>query len=126
MRTIPDGLHRGPLTGEELAEVERLGARHLKPGQIARKLNRHPSTIKWRMLRAWLLTQVPRTIAGPYVTRGGIERHPWTPDQDRRLEELRTTVTKVRQIGEILTAEFGVPRNGHSCFVRLTMLAAAP
>jgi hypothetical protein len=118
---------RGRMTSEEKAEIERL-AETLKrpmPGPIARRLNRHPATVKWYMLRHGLLVQPRRCIPGPYTTKSGITRHPWTPPQDARLEELLAAGKNYRQAGEILTAEFNIPRNTHNCQVRAVMLAAS-
>lgn len=117
---------RGRMTDDERAEIERLAEalRKPTPGAIARRLNRHPATIKWYMLRHGLLTLTPRTIPRAYTTRAGITRYPWSPEQDARLTELLREGKNYRQAGEVLTAEFGVPRNTHNCQVRAVMLAA--
>lgn len=121
------GIKRGRMTAEEKAEIERLTVtlKSPKPGSIARHLNRHPATVKWYMLRHGLLTQPPRTIPRPYTTRSGVTRYPWSPEQDRRLDELLCAGKNYREAGEVLTAEFGVPRNTHNCQVRAVMLAAS-
>jgi hypothetical protein len=122
----PD-IKRGRMTAEERAEIERLAGtlKNPRPGPIALRLNRHPATVKWYMLRHGLWTQPPRTIPAPYVARSGVTRYPWSPEEDRRLEELLVAGNNYRQAGEILTAEFNIPRNTHSCQVRAVMLAAA-
>lgn len=121
------GIIRGRLTQAECAEIERLATtlKNPKPGPIARRLNRHPATVNWYMLRHGLVTKPLRTIPRPYVTRRGTTRYPWSPDQDRRLNELLCAGSNYRQAGEVLTAEFGIPRNTHNCQVRAVMLAAA-
>ncbi len=113
------------MSAEEIAEIERLASvlRDPKPGPIAARLNRHPATISWYMLTHGLLTRPVRYMSRGYV-RNGAEAHPWTPDQDRRLTELRVAGKNYREIGEILTVEFGVPRNAHKVQVRAVMLAA--
>lgn len=119
-------IKRGRMTAEEKSEIERLALtlKNPKAGPIALRLNRHPATVKWYMLRHALLTQPRRTIPRPYTTAAGVTRYPWTLEQDQRLDELLIAGKNYRQAGEILTAEFGVPRNTHNCQVRAVMLAA--
>ena|SRR5947209_2177372 len=127
---------RGPMTEAEKERIEQL-ARAMKtpkPGPIAVKLNRHPATIKWYMLRHGLIDEPPRFLfRAPICTANGVTRHPWTPEQDKRLEELLVEhealglkSERSRAVAEALTKEFGVPRNPHSVRVRAVMLAAAP
>lgn len=120
-------IKRGRMTAEECAEIERLAVTlaNPKPGPIALRLNRHPATVKWYMLRHGLSNEPPRTISRPYCTANGVMRYPWSPEQDARLTELLVAGNNYRQAGEVLTAEFGVPRNTHNCQVRAVMLAAA-
>lgn len=120
---------RGRMTDADRAEIHRLSAlwKNPKPGPIARRINRHPATVKWYMMRHGLLTQAPGRISRPYTDRNGVTRHPWSFDQDRRLTQLLVEEGKnYREAGEILTAEFGIPRGPHNCQVRAVMLAAAP
>ena len=60
----------------------------------------------------------------PRSMRAGRPVNPYTPDQDRRLVELRRDGDGFQEIAARLTAEFGVPRNEHSVRVRAIMLAA--
>jgi hypothetical protein len=95
------------------------------PAVIARRIERHPATVKWHMLRNGLLTQQPGYLKTPYSING-VVRTPWSPEQDARLVELRVAGKSYREIAEILSAEFAITRKLHSCQVRDVMLAAAP
>jgi hypothetical protein len=118
---------RGRMTTEEKAEITRLATVLKKPmpGPIARRLNRHPATVKWYMLRQGLFVPPRRSIHRPYSTKTGVTRHPWTLAQDARLEELLIEGKNYRQAAEVITTQFNVPRNTHSCQVRAVMLAAS-
>jgi hypothetical protein len=119
---------RGRMTKDDHAEIERM-ARAMKdprPGVIAFHLGRHPSTVKWYMMRHGLLSQPAGYLGTAYQTRSGVWRHPWSPEQDQRLEKILANGGNYREAGEILSAEFGIRRTGHSCQVRAVMLAAAP
>lgn len=119
---------RGRLTDAEKERIEALVFEHgdnpPRLRDIAKKLNRHPATVTWFMLTNGLLTRKPRTIAAPYVGRDGITRYPWSDEQDAVLLELRTAGLKPVEIAPRLAQRFGIPRNEHSCRVRLVMLAA--
>jgi IS30 family transposase len=121
------GIKRGRMTAAEKAAIERL-ATTLKtptPGVIARRLNRHPSTVAWFMIRAGLIERTVKYGNRRVGTRqDGVKIHPYTPEQDRRIIELRTANKSYRVIAEIVTREFGVPRKLHSIQVRNIMLAA--
>jgi hypothetical protein len=116
---------RGPLSWDEKRDIERLA--ELWPdataGRIAQQINRHPATVAWYMIGRGLIRRSIR-YRPPAVSRNG--RHRWTAAEDRRLLELRRMQppTRYRVCGEIITAEFGTPRNAHSCQVRALMLAA--
>lgn len=120
-------IKRGRMSADECAEIERLALtlRKPTPAAIARRLNRHPATVKWHMLTRGLLDLPTRYGPCHYTKRDGTEVYPWNPDQDRRLTELRIERHSYRHIGEVLTGEFGIPRNAHKVQVRAVMLAAA-
>lgn len=122
-----ENIKRGRMTAAEKVEIERLVATLKKPSPtaIARRLSRHPATVKWHMLRNGLLTLRPGYLKRPYSING-VARVPWSPAQDARLVELRIAGKSYRAIAEILSAEFGIVRKLHSCQVRDVMLAAAP
>lgn len=120
------------MSKEERAQIEQLATtmKNPTPGKIARRLGRHPATVNWFMLRNGLIERVPQRLAKPYM-RNGQMVHPYTAEHDRRLVELRTDRPGAprktyREIGEILTREFGIERDAHSVQVRMTQLAASP
>lgn len=118
---------RGKMTAEEKLEIERLAQTMAQPtpGRIAAKLNRHPATVNWYMLRYGLITRRPGRAARPYV-RDGKTVYPYSPEHDARIEALRAQGKVFREIGEIVTREFGIERDAHSVQVRITQLSAAP
>lgn len=113
------------MTAEDKAEIERLAAtlRDPSPGKIAVRLQRHPSTVAWYMITRGLIDRTVK-YGRPAYRRGGVVVQPYTPEHDRRLLELRVEGRVYREIAEIITREFGIPRNVHSVQVRNTMLAA--
>ena len=118
---------RGRLTAEEKAEIERLATTLAKPtpGRIALRLRRHVGTITWYMIRHGL---IERRIEYPGRVRrhrqNGVVVRSFTPEEDRRLIELRLDGLVYREIAEVLTREFGEPRKMHSVQVRHIMLSA--
>lgn len=124
-------IKRGRMSPEEKAEIERLceTLKNPTPSTIARRLNRHPATVKWHMLTHGLWDVPPQRAPRPYTTKNGQTRNPWMPEHDRRLLALElagegSANTIWRDIAETLTREFGVPRNQHSARIRAIMLAA--
>lgn len=120
------------MSAEERKQIDELAARMVKPsaGKIAQKLQRHPATVKWYMLRNGLIERSPGHASKPYM-RNGAMVYPYAPEHDRRLIELRTdkpgrSRLTYREIGEILTREFSIKRDAHSVQVRMTQLACDP
>lgn len=120
-------VRRGRMTDQDKLDIERLAGSMQKPtpGKIARSINRHPATVNWFMLTRGLIERVPRRAPGQYQ-RGGKTIYPYTEEHDARIEELRTAGKVFREIGEIITGEFGIVRSAHSVQVRLVQLTAAP
>lgn len=118
---------RGRMTDADKAEIECLAAKMKKPtaGKIAAAINRHPATVRWYMLTRGLITRKPAHASRPYV-RNGKTIHPYSPEQDARIETLRAEGKVFREIGEIITSEFGIERDAHSVQVRIVQLSAAP
>jgi hypothetical protein len=120
---------RGRLTAEAKDRIEQLAIemKNPTPSNIARAINCHPATVKWYMLTHGLLDQTPGRAARAYV-RYGQTIHPYAPEHDSKLMELRTAHPNFprRAIAEMLTEAFGIQRNAHSVHVRLILLAAAP
>lgn len=119
------GIKHGPLSAEELAQIEHLASTMRKPTstKIAWKLNRSASTIGWHLLTNGL---VARNISYPRVhpyRRGDRMIYPFSRGQDRRIVELRSDGKSPTEIAAIVSREFNVPRKAHSIDVRLRMLA---
>ncbi|HYC63392.1 MAG TPA: hypothetical protein VEC14_01570 [Reyranellaceae bacterium] len=112
---------RGPLTDGELAEIERLAER-LRAGQIARKLNRHPSTIGYHMSIRGLRPM--RSLNRQTCIRNGRAVKPFDVDEDTFIECLRIQGFTYSKIADLATKRFGHPRNPHTIGIRLKMLAA--
>lgn len=124
---VPASIKRGRLSDAELAEIVRLATTMTNPtpASIARKLNRHPSTVSWQLIKAGLRGR-PRAQGGrglSYV-RNGRRVHRFDDAEDRRLEALRESGMGFTGIAQKLNAEFGRNRTAHAVHVRLTMLAA--
>lgn len=118
---------RGPMTDFERAEIERLASEMKKPtpGKIAEKLNRLPSTVNWYMLSHSLIERKVGRAPRPYV-RNGKTIYPYAEEHDAMIESLRAQGKVFREIGEALTAKFGIERDSHSVQVRLVQLTASP
>jgi hypothetical protein len=120
-------IRRGRMSAADKVEIERLATTMAKPtpGKIARKINRHVSTVNWFMLTRGLIERKPGRIPHSYV-RNGITVHPYTEEHDDFIVTLRSQGLKFPKIAELATAQFGIARNQHSVHVRLIQLAAAP
>lgn len=126
------GVKRGRLTADDKAAIERLAENGDKtPWQIGYRVNRHPATVNWYMLTHGLIDREPRYATRAYE-RNGRQCHPYSPDEDNRLQELLVATQAVKQrgiypaIAATLSAEFNTARNEHSVRVRAIQLAAAP
>ena len=121
------GIKRGRMSPEECRLIEDWCTKLSKPtpSGIARRMNRHPATVAWYMIRHGL---IERSISyrDPIRARDGKPRQrvPYGLREDRRLLDLRRSGLGYKEIAEKLTAEFGIPRNRHSVQVRAVMLAA--
>lgn len=122
-----EGIKRGLMSPEEKASIANLveTMRDPTPGKIASRLNRHIATVTWHMLTRGLLER-PVGRAPHTYKRNGKTIHPYARAHDAFIEDLRSQGKNFRQIGELVTAEFGIVRSGHSVQVRLIQLAAAP
>ncbi len=118
---------RGKLSIEEKSEIERLHAemKDPKPGKIAERLNRLPSTINWYMLTHGMIERPPRRVLTPCI-RNGKTIHPYTREEDVFIERLRAQGKMFREIGNLTTKKFGIARDQMSVRGRLIRLAASP
>jgi IS30 family transposase len=124
---VIEGIKRGRMSPDEKAEIERLALALKKPtpSVIARRINRHPATVAWFMITRGLIERKVRYAPAKVGRRpDGTAINRYTSEQDGRLVALRREGKSHRQIAEIVTQEFGVPRNLHSVQVRIIMLAA--
>lgn len=124
---IYPNIKRGKMTAADKAEIERLATTMVKPtaGKIARKINRHPATVNWFMLTRGLIERKAGRAAHPYE-RNGRTVYPYTAEHDAFIESLRSQGKVFREIGELVTAKFGIERDAHSVQVRMIQLAASP
>src|SRR5258708_19603913 len=112
---------RGRMSAAEKAEIERLATTLAKPtpGRIASRLNRHPATVAWFMIRQGLIQRTIKYGNRPVGRRpNGTKIHPYTPEQDRRLVELRAAAMLSREIPATITPQFAIPPNLHSLHSR--------
>lgn len=118
---------RGRMSDADKIEIERL-AGEMKlptPGKIARKIGRHPATVKWFMLTRGLIEQTTGRAPGPYQ-RNGKTIYPYAEEHDIAIERMRAQGKVFREIADAITAEFGIDRTAHSVQVRLVQLSADP
>jgi hypothetical protein len=117
----------GGLSDADHASIQQLAEKGWKSSRIAQRLKKNSGTVYWYMLRNGLVereaTRV-QTPAQPYK-RGGHWVYPYSAEEDAFIEALRVQDYSFKKIAEIATKRFGKPRNHHSIFVRLTILAAA-
>lgn len=123
---LPD-IRRGRMTADDKAAIVRYAETATKPtpGVIARKIKRHPATVNWFMLTRGLIERKPGRAQHEYV-RAGKTVYPYTPEHDEFIEARRTEGKPFREIGELVTAKFGISRTGHSVQVRIIQLSASP
>lgn len=127
MAKLKPDIKRGKMTDEDKIKIEHLALtmKNPTPGKIARAINRHPATVNWHMLTRGLIERVPGRAPHSY-TRNGKTIYPYAPEHDTFIEDLRTQGKVFREIGELVTAKFGIERDAHSVQVRIVQLSAAP
>lgn len=113
-------IHRGRLSAVERVRIVDLAERGLTAGQIALRMNRHPGTISYTMVRLGLRAPVARTFA---YLRHGVEVRSFTREEDALVTALRVQDFSTPRIAEIVTRRFGHPRKAHTIGTRLAMLA---
>lgn len=119
----PD-IKRGRLTAPEKDEIVRLAEKGLSGGRIAQKLNRHPATINWAMLRLGLRQPTLYATTKAY-SRNGTPVVPFGEPEDEVLTALRVAGLTTTKIAERLTERFGHRRSAHTVNMRLVLLANA-
>ena len=113
-------LRHGHLTPDEERQVEALAALKWKPGRIAAKMERLPTTIYHAMTRLGLRAPVTRTYA---VTRNGRPVVFFDADEDALLEAMRAEGSTWAEIARACLDRFGRGRSASTVGLRLKMLA---
>lgn len=108
----------GGLSDDDRDRIHELFEEGLGPNRIARKLQKHPSTVSWFMYRQGLV----RGEGGPgrAYMRNGRPVRPFTAEEDAKMLALRLEGMGIRQI----TRALGTNRRPESVSIRLAMLAA--
>lgn len=121
----------GPRLGRALTDgdqerIAALAERGWTPGRIAQVIGKKASTVYWHMLRHGLVERSPtpgNRRSEPYQ-RGDRWVFPYSEEEDAFIEQQRAAGKTFKAIADAASARFGKPRNHHSVFVRLTILAA--
>lgn len=121
------GRTRGSMTDDDKKKIIFLAETMKKPtaGKIAAAINRHPATVNWFMLTRGLVDRKPGRAHHPYM-RNGKMIYPYSEEHDAFIESMRAQGKVFREIGEAVTARFGIERDAHSVQVRIIQLAASP
>jgi hypothetical protein len=112
---------RGRLSADEKATIEELAERGLVAGQIAFRLNRHPSTVHFAMTTMGLTAPVERQFR---FQRNGCEVVSFSKEEDAFIVALRTQDHTWAKIAELVGKRFGHKRTAATIGIRLKMLAA--
>ena len=119
-RPLPASIRRGKLSSDEECEIITLAERRLTPGQIARRINRHPGTVNFAMHRLGARTLAEREFE---YERNGVTVHSFSREEDAWITALRIQGYSITKIAELGTKRFGHPRTPATISMRLTMLA---
>ncbi len=114
----------GGLSEADHAQIFALADQGLKCGPIARRLEKHPATVRWFMYRNGLVQPSTRPGAMPTDRPNSAGRKGYTPAEDAFITGLRVEGVELGEIARRATDQFGHPRSRHGVEVRLTMLAA--
>jgi IS30 family transposase len=111
------------LNDDDHTRIRELAEKGWKSGRIAQVIGKKPATVYWFMLRNGLAERPVshRTMA---YKRGANWVYPYSAEEDAFIEALRIQNYDFKTIADLATKRFGKPRNHHSVFVRLTILAA--
>ena len=114
----------GGLSEADRARIFELAERGLKPGPIARRIEKHPATVRWFMYRNGLAQPTRQRNAMPKDRPNSAGRKGYTAEEDAFILGLRCQGVDLRVIAERATERFGHKRTRHGVEVRLVMLAA--
>jgi len=121
MSRAPENIRRGRLTNHEEERIIDLAERGLNSGQVALKLNRHPSTVHFAFVRLGLHRR-PMRVRPDYV-RAGRPVIAFGPEEDAFITALRVQSYSLRQIADLAAKRFGHARTQGTMGIRLKMLA---
>lgn len=115
----------GHLTDSDRAQIHDLAEQGLKPGQIAQRLRRHPSTVQWFMYTNGLTAPkpLPEGRRTSYL-RGPLTVYRYTDEEDVFIEALRIQNFDCTEIARLSSKRFNIRRGHHSIRCRLKMLAS--
>lgn len=114
----------GGLSAEDHQTIRDLAERGWSHSRIARRLEKHPSTVGWFMVSRGLKEcRAKTTERKPFYRGDGVLVSPFTPDQDAFIEALRTQNYTVTEIARIANERFGTRRAPNTILQRLVMLA---
>ncbi|WP_375454817.1 hypothetical protein [uncultured Methylobacterium sp.] len=123
MGTLSYAVKPGGLSEQDHERIVALAEKGVKSSAIARKLEKHPATVRWFLYRLGLV-QPTRRHSIPVDRPNGSGRKGYGPDEDRFILGLREAGVDLREIAQRVTEQFGHPRSRHGVEVRLIMLAA--
>lgn len=114
----------GGLSDDDREKIFALAERGMKCGPIARRIEKHPATVRWFMYRNGL-AQPARRKSMPSAHPDARGRKGYTAEEDAALLEMRSAGLDLRVIADRLTERFNHRRTRHGVEVRLVMLAAS-
>ena len=113
----------GGLSDRDREAIFEMAERGLTCGPIARRLSKHPATVRWFMFRNGLVAPSRRSSM-PTDHPNRANRKGYAPDEDAFILALRLQSIGLSEIARLATLRFGHPRSAHGISVRLVMLAA--
>jgi len=115
------------LTESDHERIRAMADKGWKAGRIAVVIGKKQCTVYWFMLRNGLVeVDADKNRRDEPYMRAGRMVYPYSAEEDAFLEAQRSAGGTFKAIAAAATERFGKPRNHHSIFVRLTILAAAP
>jgi hypothetical protein len=121
-RTTPEYVTRnGPLSKIEMTSIEELTIGGRPAAAIAKRLGRHPATVRWAQARLGL--RVPTFPNRRDHQRGTTTVRVFNAEQDAYLEAQRVRGLNFRQIADTWNDRFGFPRSQHTLRMRCVQLA---
>ncbi len=114
----------GGLSEADHDKIFALAEKGVKPSSIARRIQKHPATVRWFMYRNGLASPRPASNNAPADRSDARGRKVYSAQEDAFIWRLRVAGTELAEIARRTTERFGHPRTRHSVEVRLVMLSA--